>query len=94
MSTIGEQLEFVRQGASDLSCIGLHLHNIHPNPLEDVMVGPTNICVRFDGIILGGIKGVHILHNELPGPHEPKPGADFIPILPPWMNPNGIIIFL
>ncbi len=45
---------------------------------EDLFVGFDELPVPLLGARVVGVKGVGVLHQEFPGPHDPEPGADLV----------------
>ena len=64
--------------ASDDAGIGLYGQRSKTTPLENAHVGIKHRLVTRLCCLIGGIKAVSVLHDELTSTHEPEPGANLV----------------
>ena len=74
----GEHHELVRLGAADVAGVGLDLGVAQAAAGEDPPVGPLHGAVGEIEVLVVGVEGVGVLHQELAPPHEAESGSDLV----------------
>ena len=80
--------------AADVAAVRLHGAELQPQAFEDAAIGLMHALV---GLRQGGVaemKGIAILHHELPGAHHPEAGADLVPELGLYLVEVGGQLFV
>jgi hypothetical protein len=78
LTGLGQHHELVAEGAADGAGVGLHHRELEAQALESGAVGLVHDAVAFGRGVIVHIKGVGVLHDEFPRPHDAEARPDLV----------------